>query len=105
MGRWGLVGIRSKAARLAVVSCYVLFVLAIVLVDCRPASAIPAFARKYGMPCSACHLAWPMLSPFGQQFKDNGLSNGERPRCPHLPAGGLLAGDFPHYADLASGKQ
>src|SRR5258708_40253928 len=34
--------------------------------------ALPAFARKYGMPCSACHEAWPKLSPFGQQFKDNG---------------------------------
>jgi hypothetical protein len=76
MGRWGLVKIKTKAARLAVISCYVLFVLAIILVDCRPASAIPAFARKYGMPCSACHLAWPMLSPFGQQFKDNGYQMG-----------------------------
>src|SRR5271163_4787918 len=38
--------------------------------------AIPAFARKYGMPCSACHLAWPMLSPFGQAFKDNGYQMG-----------------------------
>ena len=34
--------------------------------------ALPAFARKYGMPCSACHEVWPKLSPFGQQFKDNG---------------------------------
>jgi hypothetical protein len=34
--------------------------------------ALPAFARKYGMPCSSCHQAWPMLSPFGQAFKDNG---------------------------------
>src|SRR5579871_1318874 len=34
--------------------------------------AIPAFARKYGMPCSACHDSWPRLSPFGQAFKDNG---------------------------------
>jgi hypothetical protein len=46
--------------------------LAIVLADSRPATAIPAFARKYGMPCSACHEAWPKLSPFGQSFKDNG---------------------------------
>jgi hypothetical protein len=38
--------------------------------------AIPAFARKYGMPCSSCHLAWPMLSPFGQMFKDNGYQLG-----------------------------
>ena len=31
--------------------------------------ALPAFARKYGLPCSSCHQAWPMLSPFGQAFK------------------------------------
>jgi hypothetical protein len=43
-----------------------------------PARAIPAFARKYGLPCSACHEAWPMLNNFGQTFKDNGyqLGNG-----------------------------
>jgi hypothetical protein len=34
--------------------------------------AIPAFARKYGLPCSACHSAWPELNNFGQVFRDNG---------------------------------
>jgi hypothetical protein len=34
--------------------------------------ALPAFARKYGLRCSACHEAWPMLNYFGQKFKDNG---------------------------------
>jgi hypothetical protein len=39
---------------------------------------IPAFARKYGMKCSACHLSVPSLNRFGQAFKDNGyrLKNG-----------------------------
>ena len=37
-----------------------------------PASALPAFARKYGLRCSACHESWPMLNYFGQKFKDNG---------------------------------
>jgi hypothetical protein len=36
------------------------------------ANAIPAFARKYGLRCSACHESWPMLNFFGQKFKDNG---------------------------------
>jgi hypothetical protein len=36
------------------------------------AHALPAFARKYGLRCSACHEAWPMLNYFGQKFKDNG---------------------------------
>jgi hypothetical protein len=38
----------------------------------QPAHALPAFARKYGLRCSACHESWPMLNYFGQKFKDNG---------------------------------
>jgi hypothetical protein len=33
---------------------------------------IPAFARKYGLRCSACHSSWPELNAFGQAFRDNG---------------------------------
>src|SRR5216683_7430705 len=51
---------------------YFAVVLGIFLFSCTQASAFPAFARKYGMPCSSCHEAWPKLSPFGQAFKDNG---------------------------------
>jgi hypothetical protein len=52
--------------------------LMILLASIPPAHGIPAFARKYGLPCSACHEAWPMLNNFGQTFKDNGyqLGNG-----------------------------
>ncbi len=60
--------------------------LAIILADNRSVTAsplptlkiraIPAFARKYGMPCSACHEAWPKLNNFGQSFKDNGYQMG-----------------------------
>jgi hypothetical protein len=55
-----------------------LLVLSILFVGIRQAYGIPAFARKYGLPCSACHEAWPMLNNFGQTFKDNGyqLGNG-----------------------------
>jgi hypothetical protein len=66
--------------------------LAILFVDSRPVAAlplpgasvraIPAFARKYGMPCSSCHQAWPMLSPFGQAFKDNGYQLGNERDAP-----------------------
>jgi len=57
-----------------------LLVVVIILGDCQPAyalplqkvAAIPAFARKYGLPCSACHTAWPELNNFGQVFRDNG---------------------------------
>jgi hypothetical protein len=49
------------------------FVLAFLILGAsQPASAIPAFARKYGLRCSACHESWPMLNFFGQKFKDNG---------------------------------
>jgi hypothetical protein len=48
-------------------------VLTFVVLACTPrASALPAFARKYGLRCSACHESWPMLNYFGQKFKDNG---------------------------------
>jgi len=44
----------------------------IILSASQPANALPAFARKYGLRCSACHESWPMLNYFGQKFKDNG---------------------------------
>jgi hypothetical protein len=47
--------------------------LLFVLLSASPsANALPAFARKYGLRCSACHESWPMLNYFGQKFKDNG---------------------------------
>src|ERR1700730_14388300 len=49
------------------------FALIFFLLGASPsASALPAFARKYGLRCSACHESWPMLNYFGQKFKDNG---------------------------------
>jgi hypothetical protein len=49
-----------------------LLLLAVLLPAPKPANAIPAFARKYGLPCSACHIGWPELNNFGQVFRDNG---------------------------------
>jgi len=68
--------VRSGCARLGMAVLYAVVILAVLMIDCRPANALPAFARKYGMPCSSCHEAWPKLSPFGQQFKDNGYQMG-----------------------------
>lgn len=47
-----------------------------------PASAIPAFARKYGVSCSLCHSAPPKLNAYGETFAANGfeLAPGEEPR-------------------------
>jgi hypothetical protein len=44
----------------------------LILSSSQQAKALPAFARKYGLRCSACHESWPMLNYFGQKFKDNG---------------------------------
>jgi hypothetical protein len=38
-----------------------------------PASAIPAFARKYGTSCTTCHTIYPKLTPFGEAFRRNGF--------------------------------
>src|SRR5262245_51537037 len=51
----------------------VLMGLAILAGYSQYAAAIPAFARKYNLPCSACHEAWPKLNNFGQVFRDNGF--------------------------------
>src|ERR1700751_1052911 len=50
------------------------FLLVVSIVSCtiQQAHAFPAFARKYGLRCSACHVAWPVLNDFGWRFKDNG---------------------------------
>jgi hypothetical protein len=53
-----------------------LLALGILFSSVQLAYGIPAFARKYGLPCSACHEAWPMLNNFGQTFKDNGYQLG-----------------------------
>jgi hypothetical protein len=68
--------VKGGRRRSAIGLVFSVVLLAILLVDCRQANALPAFARKYGMPCSSCHEAWPKLSPFGQQFKDNGYQMG-----------------------------
>src|SRR5947209_6470444 len=61
-------------------SVWAAILLAFVVVgSLRSALAIPAFARKYGLPCSACHEAWPKLNSFGQTFRDSGYQlNNER---------------------------
>ena len=69
-------GVNRISSRPVKALLHVAAVLGIFFSTVSPASALPAFARKYGMPCSSCHEAWPKLSPFGQQFKDNGYQMG-----------------------------
>lgn len=65
-----------RAAREGRTVVRMLLAVAILASAAPGAHAIPAFARKYGLPCSACHEAWPMLNNFGQTFKDNGYQLG-----------------------------
>ena len=59
-----------QRANSVLAAAFALFFL--VVASSQSANAIPAFARKYGLRCSACHECWPMLNFFGQKFKDNG---------------------------------
>lgn len=36
-----------------------------------PSHAIPPFAKKYGVSCSACHTVWPHLNAMGSAFLAN----------------------------------
>jgi hypothetical protein len=67
-----LVSRRSRLRSVSHFGSLVLVVATVMLTCSQPANALPAFARKYGLRCSACHESWPMLNYFGQKFKDNG---------------------------------
>jgi len=59
-----------------------------------PAWAIPAFARKYDIPCSGCHLpGFPKLNDVGNQFRDHGYQLGEDDDLPTFE--GLTKGYWP----------
>lgn len=60
----------TRRARVLITACAILATAA--LLAPAPASAFPAFARKYGLRCTSCHEAWPKLNDFGRAFRDNG---------------------------------
>ena len=64
------------------------------------AQAFPAFARKYGLRCTACHEAWPVLNDFGRAFRDNGYQMMTREGRAHHHATGLHTHVDPHYPAL-----
>jgi hypothetical protein len=47
--------------------------LGAVVSSARTADAIPAFARRYALPCHFCHDGFPKLSVLGEQFKERGF--------------------------------
>ena len=69
---WALSRLGHPLQRVRSVGILVVAITCLILSASRSASALPAFARKYGLRCSACHESWPMLNYFGQKFKDNG---------------------------------
>ncbi len=73
---------RRCRSRVLVTSLF-LAALAALATASRPADALPLFARKYGVPCTTCHIAAPRLNVFGMHFKQNGYrmpgADGESP--------------------------
>ena len=49
-----------------------LLAIALVLALAEPAQAIPAFARRYGVPCATCHSAITRRNEFGDAFRKAG---------------------------------
>jgi hypothetical protein len=72
MRMWAQSHLCQKSQRLVSVLTVAITLTVLILSTTQPATALPAFARKYGLRCSACHESWPMLNYFGQKFKDNG---------------------------------
>jgi hypothetical protein len=69
----------------------VLMVSTVLTLWSSPAWAIPAFARKYDIPCSGCHVpGFPKLNDVGNQFRDHGYQLDE-------------ADDLPVYEGLPKG--
>lgn len=60
----------TTRAKVVITAWAALFVA--MLLAPAPARAFPAFARKYGVRCTACHESWPKLNDFGRAFRDNG---------------------------------
>lgn len=54
-------------------SVAVLAVGVVALASVDTASAIPAFARRYGVECHMCHQGFPKLNRTGERFKQRGF--------------------------------
>src|SRR5664279_813295 len=65
----------SALAALRIVAPFALLLgLFLSVAAVNPAAAIPSFARQTGQTCSACHTAFPQLTPFGRRFKLGGYT-------------------------------
>src|SRR5438105_10854336 len=64
--------IRGRGRRWGLRAVVLLAILCVSGFTSRSASALPLFARRTGMACTACHEAWPRLTDFGELYRDNG---------------------------------
>jgi hypothetical protein len=72
----------------------ILIAVLILIASSSPARAIPAFARKYDLPCNVCHVpGFPKLNDFGNVFRDHGYQLGEEQELPTFE--GLTKGYWP----------
>ena len=60
---------KRSPATIRVGALVVVLAMAMLLAAASPASAIPAFARKYATSCQTCHIAYPKLNNFGETFR------------------------------------
>lgn len=67
-------GLAAPAFHSALLGAATIALLAVGL--CRPAEALPSFARQTGQPCGTCHTDYPGLTPFGRLFKLGGYTAG-----------------------------
>ncbi len=72
MRLWAQTHLCQKPQRISSVLAAAFALVFLLLGVSQSASALPAFARKYGLRCSACHESWPALNNFGLKFRDNG---------------------------------
>lgn len=73
------------------------------LAAARPAEAIPSFAAQTGLPCAACHIGFPQLTPFGRLFKMKAyvLGNQNFPDAKNFSA--MVEGGYTHLNDKVPG--
>ena len=67
-----------------------------------PARALPSFARQMNMQCTDCHTEFPVLNPFGRQFKLTGYTLDTNP-AQMLPIAVMLQPSFTHTQTAQAG--
>ena len=108
MRMWAQSHLCQKPQRASSVFAAAFALAFLILGSSQSASAIPAFARKYGLRCSACHESWPMLNFFGQKFKDNGyqlMNDRDAPIWQNASYWPVTFRIIPLWHRVSSGKQ